>query len=198
MPLEDILKGIREKAGSSCDEIVKAAEEKARERLRSAEKEAGALAAGVVAESRARAAALEFIAKSRADSQARQMVLREKQALLSEVFDRALESLGKMPGEEYRALLLKVITETAAGGEEVVLGREDDRRAGADFASAANEALRKAGKPGVTVSFSAQSLGGGLLLRKGGILTNVTFPAMLKKLQDELEIDVAAVLFGDK
>jgi V/A-type H+-transporting ATPase subunit E len=199
MPLDDILKGIRDKAQATSDEILKAAEETASERVRGAQERGQALAKGILAQAESKASAQELVAKSRAESQARQMILKQKQDLMSSVFDRALASLQATPVAEYEEMLLKAIVETAGGGEEVVLGHEDEERLGAGFASLANEALEKSGRPGIAgVSFSTGSLGGGLLLRKGGVVTNITFPAALKKIRDELEIDVAALLFQEQ
>lgn len=199
MPLEDILKGIKEKARASSQDIADAAEEEAAKRVRAAGEEGRDLARGIVAEAQTKAAAQELVARSRADSQARQMVLKEKQDLVSAVFDKALASLQATPSAEYTDVLLKAIVQNASGGEEVVLGREEEEKLGAIFASLANQELREAGKPAIArVIFSSGSLGGGLLLRKGGILTNITFPAALKKIRDELEIDVAVLLFQEK
>lgn len=197
MPLEDILSAIKEKARHTSEEIVRSAEAKAEERLKAAEGEGRGIAGSVLAEARAKGSAQEVIARSRAESQARQTVLKEKQGLIASVFDAALAALRDIPAPEYREILLKAIVDNAEGGEEVVLGPEDEERAGKDFASVVNRALEEAGKPEIAgVVFSATSLGGGLLLRKGGVLANITFPAALKKTRDELEIEVASLLFG--
>jgi len=198
MPLEDILRSIREKAERAAKEEIAAAEAKASERLREAEDDARRIAQDILSEAEAKAAAQELVAKSRAESLARQMALKEKQDLISQAFDRAMAELRDMPDEEYRAILLRTAVRECAGGEEVVLGQEDLPRVGQDFASDVNRALREAGKPEISgVVLALGSLGGGLLLRKGGIVANFTFPAALKKIRDDLEIEVAGLLFRE-
>lgn len=199
MPLEDILRSIREKAERAAKEEIAAAEAKVSERLNEAENEARRIAHDIVSEAEAKAAAQEIVARSRAESLARQMILKEKQDLISQAFHRATALLRDMPDEEYKGMLLRIAVRECAGGEELVLGQEDLSRVGQDFVSEVNGALAKAGKPEISkVAFVPESLGGGLLLRKGGIVANFTFPAALKKIRDDLEIEVAGLLFGNR
>lgn len=196
MPLEDILRAIKEKAEKSCAEVVGVAENQAAERLKAAEDEARELARRILAEAETQAKAQELLARSRAEGQARQAVLKAKQDLVNSVFDRAIAALKEMPPDDYAAVLLSAIVKNATGGEEVVLGPEDRDRLPASFASDVSRALEAAHKPDVSgFVFSEVPLGGGLMLRKGGIITNLTFPAVMKKVRDELEIEISSLLF---
>jgi V/A-type H+-transporting ATPase subunit E len=136
-------------------------------------------------------------AKTRAASQSRQSILKAKQEVLAQVFQKALDDLSKLPEKEYRDLLLNVLMKRAQGGEDVLVGQDDGERLGEGFLDAVNAALAKSGKAPVRLLFMEGSLGGGFILRRGKISANMTFPAALKKLEDELEIEIAGILFPD-
>ena len=196
MPLEDILERIDEKASLLKDEILTSAKSEAESRIKAAEEKAAVLEARIVEDARTRAAQIESIAASRRDMQKNQMILGAKQELLSGVLDEAVKRLSSLPKEEYRSLLLDLISRKALGTEEIILSEEDKRRLGPDFLPAANEKLKLSGKQGnLTISFSSGTLGGGFILKRGGVSDNVTFPAILNLIREDLEIELARILF---
>ncbi len=196
MPLEDILERIDEKASLLKDEILTSAKSEAESRIKAAEEKAAVLEARIVEDARTRAAQIESIAASRRDMQKNQMILGAKQELLSGVLDEAVKRLSSLPKEEYRSLLLDLISRKALGTEEIILSEEDKSRLGPDFLPAANEKLKLSGKQGnLTISFSSGTLGGGFILKRGGVSDNVTFPAILNLIREDLEIELARILF---
>jgi len=197
MPLEDILKKIEEKARRSKEEILSSAKKECEKKLETAKRKAAVHEEKVIEEAEREASRIQAIAASRAESQKRQMVLREKQSLIASVFDKALEKLSTMSSDEYEELLLNMIASSAKGTEELILGPEDRARLGKDFINIANERLKNEGKRGqLRLSYSPQSLGGGFILKTGGISLNLTSPALLNVLRDELEPEVAKLLFA--
>ncbi|MGI6163479.1 MAG: V-type ATP synthase subunit E [Bacillota bacterium] len=196
MPLEDILKRIDEKASLLTDEILASAQSEAESKIKAAQDKAALLEARILEEARTRAAQIGSIAASRTDMQKKQMILGAKQEILSGVLEEAVRRLSNLPKEEYRLLLLDLISRKSQGTEEVILSEHDKNRLGPDFVTAANDRLTKGGKKGdLTISFSPEQLGGGFILRKGGVSDNVTFPAILNLTREDLEIELARVLF---
>lgn len=198
MPLEDILRKIRDESSRAARDIIEDAEARARKRLEEAKAEARGKASLILEGAKAEATKAESMAKARADATLRQLVLKEKQALIDSVFAKAAEALASIPAEEYRAMMLRSVAEAAEGNEIVVFGPEDQGRLGAGFAGDLNREISAKGKPGsVKVRYAEKSLGGGYLLQSGGVSLNATFPALMKRFADELEIEVARKLFSE-
>ena len=197
MPLEDILKKIRDESEKAVKEILEDAEARSQNRLEGARAEAEARASSVLADVKAQAEKVRSAARTRADAKRRQILLREKQALIDGVFKKASEVLASLPADEYKALVLDSLARSAEGNETVVLGPEDRERLVPGFVDELNRQLTSRGKAGaVKVEYSDRSLGGGYLLQSGGVSLNTTFPALMKRYQDELEIEVARLLFS--
>lgn len=198
MPLEDILERIGERASSLKEEILASARAEAESRIQVAREEAARLEADILREAEAEAEQIKSIAASRSDMEKKQRILGVKQELISQVFDEAVKRLADLPGDEYRALLIDLIGRKAAGSEELILSKDDEPRLGADFGHAVNQALVAQGKAGkLKISYTPDSLGGGFILRKGSVADNVTFPAILNLIREDLEIELAKVLFEE-
>ncbi|QUL97917.1 MAG: V-type ATP synthase subunit E [Candidatus Fermentithermobacillus carboniphilus] len=196
MPLENIVSRIEEKARNLSDEILSSAKSRYDKKISDAREEASRLSDSIIEEARAEASKIRSIASSRAESERKQMILAAKQKLLRSVFDQALERLSTMPRDEYRSMLLDMIANFAEGTEEIVLGKDDEARLGNEFAAAANAVLTKLGKKGqLRVSFASTPFGGGLILKSGGVSLNLTFKALLDMMRDQLELEVAKLLF---
>lgn len=197
MPLEDILNKIRDESSQAAQAIIDDAEARAKKRLDEARAEAQSKAAAILGEAKTQAAKVEAMAKTRADAGRRQALLKEKQTLIDGAFAKAADNLSALPSEEYREMMLRSLREAAVGGETVVFGPEDKARLGDGFADELNRALSADKKPTVICEFADKSLGGGYILRSGGVSQNVTFPALIKRFADELEIEAARRLFSE-
>lgn len=196
MPLSDIIRKIEEASLAESRKVLDEAEERARAIASAAKAEALSRRERILGESRREAEKAESLSKARAEALRRQLVLRAKQEMVDSVFTEALARLSSMPAGEYRETVLRSLTAFAAGTETVTFGPEDESKLGADFAGVANSALKAAGKEGrLTVTFAALSLGGGLILTSGGVSQNLTFPTLVGRLRDEMEMEVARVLF---
>ena len=115
MPLEDILKRIDEKASLLTDEILASAQSEAESKIKAAQDKAALLEARILEEARTRAAQIGSIAASRTDMQKKQMILGAKQEILSGVLEEAVRRLSNLPKEEYRLLLLDLISRKSQG-----------------------------------------------------------------------------------
>ncbi|HHY68577.1 MAG TPA: hypothetical protein GYA09_00060 [Firmicutes bacterium] len=198
MPLEDILRKIEEKAAQIKEEILTAAKAEAESKLKDAAQRGSALGTGILEQAYQEAAQIESIAVSRAEMQKKQMLLEAKQAVISQVFDEALKELRDMHSEEYKELLIDWISHRADGTEEVIISELEKEILGEDFIAVANQRLKEMGKRGnLTVAYSPEYLGGGLILRRDKVLDNLTFPAILRFMKEDLEVEIATMLFKE-
>lgn len=199
MPLEDILEKISERALTLKEEILASAKAEAESKIEAAREDASRIEAEILREAEAQAEQIKSIAASRSDMQQKQMLLGVKQELISQVFDEAVKRLAGLPGDEYRAMLIDLVGRKAEGSEELILSAHDEPRLGPDFDNAVNQVLRAQGKAGnLKVSYIPDRLGSGFILKKGLVADNVTFPAILNLTREDLEIELARVLFEDR
>lgn len=136
---------------------------------------------------------LHLLAGARMD--AAKEFLTEKRKILDEVFSKAEAELGKLPDEEYRKIMKKLMLEAVeTGDEEVIIGKEE-KRIDQDFIKQVNSELGAGYKGELRLSSEREDLGGGFILRRGKIKTNVSTEVLLAQARKELEIELAKELF---
>jgi V/A-type H+/Na+-transporting ATPase subunit E len=137
------------------------------------------------------------ISRSMLELEMRKDILSTKQQLIEEVFQKALDSLSKMENNEYEAILYKLIVDAVeTGEEEILLSKHDKNRLPGDFSNKLNQVLVQAGKKGnLKLSDEARDIMGGFVLKTKGVEINYSFEALLRMDRDEIEPEVAAILF---
>jgi V/A-type H+/Na+-transporting ATPase subunit E len=137
------------------------------------------------------------ISRSMLELEMRKDILSTKQQLIEEVFQKALDSLSKMENNEYEAILYKLIVDAVeTGEEEILLSKHDKNRLPGDFGNKLNQVLVQAGKKGnLKLSDEARDIIGGFVLKAKGVELNYSFEALLRMDRDEIEPEVAAILF---
>jgi len=101
----------------------------------------------------------------------------------------------KLPDEEYRKIMKKLMLEAVeTGDEEVIIGKEE-KRIDQDFIKQVNSELGHGCKGDLRLSAEREDLGGGFILRRGKIKTNVSTEVLLAQARKELEIELAKELF---
>ena len=137
------------------------------------------------------------INRSMLELEMRKDILSTKQQLIEEVFQKALDSLSKMENNEYEATLYKLIVDAVeTGEEEILLSNKDKTRLPDDFSNKLNQILIQAGKKGnLKLSDEARDIMGGFVLKAKGVEINYSFEALLRMDRDEIEPEVAAILF---
>ncbi len=137
------------------------------------------------------------------DRMLRMAELDQKKALLSVkrqvidlAFADALERMAAMGAEQKREYIEKLLLASAQGGEELIPSAEDKALFDSAFMARLNAQLQKAGKAAVTLSSQDRPLGGGFVLKQGGLEINCAFSAVLSQARSALEAEVAAVLFN--
>ena len=126
----------------------------------------------------------------------RKELLAMKRTVIEAVFDQALTGMRAMSAEKARAFMEKTLVSLAEGDEGVIVSKGDEKVFDESFVAGVNELLKKAGKSGnLALTGETREVGGGLLLRRGGMEVNLTYPSVLSELKPELEAEVAAILF---
>jgi len=122
--------------------------------------------------------------------------LAEKNKILDEVFDQARQQLQSLPDEQYRRLVTNLILEAVETGDEEVIIDKEEKRIDAALIDQVNSKLASDRKGNLKLSEDKMPLGGGFILRRGKVKTNVSFDVLLSRARKELEIELAKELFS--
>jgi V/A-type H+-transporting ATPase subunit E len=121
--------------------------------------------------------------------------LAEKRKLLDEVFDKARERFSKMPDEEYRQLMRKLIQEAVETGDEEVMVGQTEQRINQGFIKQVNRELGPGYKGNLRLAARKLPISAGFVLKRGNIMTNASVDVMLDEAREELETEIAKSLF---
>lgn len=186
------------------DKILSDATHDAGEMLSEALKKAEALVAAKQAEAdaeydlsveEARKAGEEVVRRrlTVADLEVKKLLLFAKKQAVDEAFEESLKKLLALPKEEYTALVESMIASAADDGDVVVISENDKNvltKAFFDKISA------KIGKK-LTLSDTFGNFRGGVMLLGKGVDKNLTFESELALLRDEVEPEVAKIMFSN-
>ncbi len=128
-----------------------------------------------------------------ADLEVKKLLLSAKKQAVDEAFEESLKKLLALPKEEYTALVESMIASAADDGDVVVISENDKNvltKAVFDKISA------KIGKK-LTLSDTFGSFRGGVMLLGKGVDKNLTFESELALLRDEVEPEVAKIMFSN-
>lgn len=197
MALEDILRRIKEDACREAARIRKDAEEEAEKVLGEAKKETGSIREKILGDARASIQDEKKRILTMANLEARKKVLEKKQDLLEEAFQKALNHLGHLADEEYRETVKKMLLKATESGKEEVIVSPGEKRITPALLNEVNEELRSQGRPGeLKISPERKDFQGGFILKAGRKEVNNTFDSLFKERREELETEVAGILFG--
>jgi len=198
MSVEKIVEKILEDARAEAQRTLEEAEREAAKIEAQSEAEAERVRASILkdAQEKAERRARQVLAEARLEAKRR--VLSARRKALERVFAEALRRLRRLPEEAYVELLKRLIVQAAeTGREEIIVSPDDRAKLPASFLREVNEELRKRGKPGeLTLSREMRPLGGGVVLRSSRVEINASFPVLIERVRERLEIDVAKMLFG--
>lgn len=186
------------------DKILSDAKHDAGEMLSEALKKAEALVAAKQAEAdaeydlsveEARKAGEEVVRRrlTVADLEVKKLLLSAKKQAVDEAFEESLKKLLALPKEEYTVLVESMIASAADDGDVVVISENDKNvltKAVFDKISA------KIGKK-LTLSDTLGNFRGGVMLLGKGVDKNLTFESELALLRDEVEPEVAKIMFSN-
>ena len=124
--------------------------------------------------------------------------LAEKRKILDELFGQARARLQALPDDEYRGLMAKRMLEAVETGDEEIIVDRADSRIDMNVLKEVNRQLGPGYKGNLRFAASKDELGGGgFVLRRGKIKTNVSLAVLLNHARKELEIELAKDLFGE-
>lgn len=128
-----------------------------------------------------------------ADLEVKKLLLSAKKQAVDEAFEESLKKLLALPKEEYAALVESMIASAADDGDVVVISENDKNvltKAFFDKISA------KIGKK-LTLSDTFGNFKCGVMLLGKGVDKNLTFESELALLRDEVEPEVAKIMFSN-
>ena len=130
---------------------------------------------------------------SAAQMEARKTIRAAKQAVMEEVYAKALEKLRSLPQDRTVEVLASLLNEAAPQGKGEVLFSAQDRetvgRAAVDAANAQNGGQ-------LTLSGETANIPGGFILRNGSIEVNCAYDTLIRLQKTETAGQVARQLFG--
>ncbi|MFY9114568.1 MAG: V-type ATP synthase subunit E family protein [Dethiobacteria bacterium] len=186
---------IREKV----EEIAAEATRKSEAILADAEKEARKQQEQILERMQKKAEEQKRRILSMAQLDARKEVLAAKQELINDAFNQALDMLFNLDPAAYLEILRRMLLSSIKTGEEVIiLSPRDKSRIPDDFWNELNRELAAAGYINkISPGEADPNISGGFILRAGGIEINNSFGSLLEMYRDDLEPEVAALLFEE-
>lgn len=196
--IEKITEKIIEEANLDAQKIIDEAKKEA-EKVISIYKEKAAVAGAEIEEAGSKQAkAQESKYASVANLEARKTLLLQKQELIADAFDKALDKLCTLPKDKYVDFLARLIVNAAeTGKEEIIFSAKDKDACGNDVVAAANKMLKTKGMNGeVTVSNKTRAISGGVIVTRGDIEINCALDGLVRMEKDSLSAQVAQILFS--
>ena len=193
--LEKILGEIKAQADESVRKILDEAESEAKAIRDEAGKEAEDNAARHEREAKKRVEDRMSRKVSAAALKKRQMLLAEKQKLISEVLETAKKSFIEMPDDKYFDAILGMVERNALSEPgQIRFNSKDLERLPRDFASKIeNTAFKKGGR--LTLSKDAADIDGGFILVYEGIEQNCSISSLFETNAEELSDEIQKILF---
>lgn len=194
MALEDIVKKIKEKVLQEVEEIKQEADREREEIVKKTEEEAAKVKGQILKKAREEREHERQRRLMRTRSEERKKTLALKRELLDKVFRRAKEELDNLGGQEYRKWSERLlISNIDSGKEEILVSPRDKGLMERILVEGWGEGLNIK-----EIKFLPQldQKERGFIIRKEGVQIDYTFSSLFSSLEDELEIEVARILFG--
>lgn len=119
--------------------------------------------------------------------------LAAKQEIIDEVFEKSIDKLTNLSKEEFLNFVKNTILSMNLSGKQTLVLNEE----GLKFVDPAFiEELNKNVNAQITLGETPGKFKGGFILENNGIEINSTYEALVSSLRDELEFEVAKVLFN--
>ncbi|NFR25467.1 V-type ATP synthase subunit E [Clostridium sporogenes] len=135
---------------------------------------------------------------SNAELKVRNEKLQSKQKIIEKVLEKSLEKLSSLSKEEYLYYIKeRILNLPIDGDEKIIINLKDKLLITEEFINEINSELVKRGKlGGLSLSDETRDFKAGFILEKNGIEINNSFQALISSMKDELEYEVARVLFN--
>lgn len=139
----------------------------------------------------------QMLAASR--MQIAKQLLSEKRKILDDIFEDAKKHLKKLPDEQYKNMMTKLMLKAVQTGNEEVIIAKNDNRIDQNFINEINKKLLKENnkKAELKLSTNKQNIAGGFILKRGKIKTNLSIDVLLEQARRKLEIELSKDLFSE-
>ena len=196
MPVQAICDRILTDAKTEADRLRTRAKKTAAQIAANAKAEANQLVSDAVERSRRAGARKKKQQLAAAGLAARDRVIAAKQTIIDIAFTRAGELIEGVSEDRYIDMVAGLIAARAGGGEEVIFDGTNPAVAKAAVEKA-NDALRADGREPVVLASNTRPIGKGFVLSAGRIEESFALRALLESEREELEANVARMIFGD-
>ncbi|GEM_PF-874096 len=192
-----IVERILDEAKAAAQEIEAEANQKAQEILKKAEKDGQTQANAILKKGLDTANEQKKRTNALSDMEKRKAVLRTKSDCLKELYAKALLDLVKYKGAKWETLIEKIALNSIETGDETILPSSSDAdKFTAEFIDKLNAKLVAEGKKGnLKLGEKQDGFTGGFVLDGGSFMRNCSFEAILSKLVEQIEPELANILF---
>ncbi|NLM51718.1 MAG: hypothetical protein GX197_02690 [Firmicutes bacterium] len=196
---EKLKEKILAEASRQAEAVLAEAREKAAAILEQSKKEAAAEEEAILAQARRQAEERKHRAQTIAELDARKEILAAKEKCIEETLAQVIERLRGLEPLQYEDLMYKMLLAAVqTGEEEIIIDEEDRSKFTKEFLRRVNTAIQRQGKKGkLKIVAESRNLQGGFILRDKDLEINNSFPALLRMQRDELEPEIAAILFSE-
>lgn len=197
MAFEDILKKIREDGRKEVERIKKEAEGEAEKIIKETGREVGSVKEKILHDAQASLREEKKRILTMANLEARKKVLEKKQDLIEESFQEASSHLRHLSDKAYQGTVKKMLLRAVESGEEEVIISPEEEHITSALLDKVNEELHSKGQLGkLKLSSERRGFQGGFILKADRKEINNTFDSLFQERREELEAEVAEILFG--
>ena len=191
--VKNITSKILKDAEAGKENILAAAEEEKNKILSKKASAANEIAQEILQKAEADAKSKKERVISSAKLKVRNNKLAAKQEIIDEVFEKSINKLTELSKEQFLNFVKNSILSMNLTGKQTLILNETGLKFVDD--SFIDE-LNKEAKATIALSKIAGNFKGGFILENNGIEINSTYEALVSSLRDELEFEVAKVLFN--
>lgn len=191
MPIEKLIKKIKEEAEEKAKNILKQAEEEKKKILENAEKERIRIItyAKREAQEEKKRRLLSIREEERINQEKK--ITAKKREIIEMVFKRGSIMLKNEDAKEYKKHAEKLFELAVEDGDEEVILDKDENRIDASFI----DNLNKTHNWNLKLSSQREDMGGGFKLKKGKKVIDVSFPVLFSTVSEEFLPEIAKILF---
>lgn len=155
-------------------------------------------AADIIEKSKIEAVVRKNRILSNAQLKVRNDKLSAKQEVIEKIFITAKEKLNNMSADEFKKFVKsKILTLDIAGDENIIVDSKRKEILDSEFINDLNSNLKSLNKKGeLKLSEVEGNFNGGFIIEKNGIEINNTFDSLVNSLREEMEFEIARVMFN--
>ena len=199
MSLKNILEKIQLDADQKGKDIIRQSEDEAKKILAKAKKDAQEKTDRIIDEATQSAQQKDKRMLLAAELAARKEILSEKQQAIKKCFDGAMKKLNQIPDQDYQNIVKNMlIAGYTPEISEVIFSEKDSQRINQQFIDKVNKTLEEKGhRAQLRLSKEKREIPGGFILKGDRVEINNSFASVLKYRQNDIEADVAKIIFGE-